>query len=166
MIQLIWGILNIVTFFALIAFCWKKAVEIRQKMGIFVAVLFSFFALSFITKPGNSSEYKKFEFENKKVSQKINRNTHFSEITLEDDLATKMELSVLYDDENAISAVVTRSGFVSGTEWQTHNIFVNKLEKKDSYQYSVTGNRKWKILGIELYSEFKQYRGMKEFKPK
>ena len=65
MIQLIWGILNILTFLALIAFCWKKAVEIRQKMGLFVAVLFSFFALSFITKPSNSSEYKKFEFENK-----------------------------------------------------------------------------------------------------
>ncbi|WJS96511.1 hypothetical protein NYQ10_08615 [Flavobacterium johnsoniae] len=162
MIQLIWGILNVFTFLVFITFCINKAVEIRQKIGLFVAILFSFFALSFITKPSKSLEDKKFEFHKKKVNQ----NTFFSEITLEDDLATKIELNVVHDDENAISAIVTRSGFLSGTEWKTQNIFLDKLEKKNIYQYSVTGTRKWKILGIEIYSEFKQFRGVKEFKPK
>ncbi|MBB4800042.1 hypothetical protein HNP37_000081 [Flavobacterium nitrogenifigens] len=162
MIQLIWGILNIVTFFAIVIFCMKKAVEIRQKIGLFAAIIFSFFALSFISKPSNSSDYKKFEFKKRNPNQ----DTFFSKVILEEDLTTKIELGVIRDEENAISAIVTRNGFVSGTEWQTQSIIVNKLEPKDTYQYIVNGTRKWKIIGIDIYSEFKEFRGVKELKPR
>lgn len=165
MIQLIWGILNILAFFGFIAFCLKKAVEIRHKIGLSVTILFCFFVLSFITKPGNAAKDKKFEFQDKEVVQNLHHNTFFTEITLEQDLTTKFKMNVLSDNQNTVSATVTRTGFISGTEWHTDYIDINKTEKKNFYQYSVGGTRKWKILGIEVYIEFKQFRGTKEFKP-
>lgn len=166
MIQLIWGILNVVLFLGLVVFCAKKASEIRKKVSLSVAILFSFFALSFVTRPSNEQKDKKFEFDNRETdTQSLNRNTFFSLITLEDDLCTKIELNAICDGENVRSALIQRTGFISGTEWSTHYMNINKTEKKNTFQYQIGGTRKWKILGIEIYSEFKEFRGMREFKP-
>lgn len=165
MIQLIWGILNIVLFFALLIFSVKKAVEIRKKVGLSVAILFSFFALSFITRPGNAQEDKKFEFENRETeNQPSNRNTYLSKVTLEDDLLSKIELYVICDDQDARSALMPTTGFSCGTEWSTQYITINKTENKNTFQYDAGGTRKWTLLGIEIYSEYKEFSGMSEFK--
>lgn len=166
MIQLIWGILNVSLFLGLLIFCVKKAAEIRKKVGLSVAILFSFFALSFITRPSNEQKDKKFEFENRETEkQSLNHNTYLSKISLEDDLCTKFELNVICDGENARSALIQRTGFMGGTEWSTLYININKTEKKNTFQYQAGGTRKWILLGIEIYSEYKEFSGMSEFKP-
>ncbi|MBO9586753.1 MAG: hypothetical protein J7574_21515 [Flavobacterium sp.] len=165
MIQLIWGILNVGLFIGLFVFSAKKAAEIRKKVGLSVAILFSFFALSFVTRPTNEQEDKKFEFENRETNtQSLNRNTYFSKIILEDDLSTKIELDAICDGENVRSALIQRSGFISGTTWHTEYININKTEKKNTFEYQAGGTRKWILLGIEIYSEYKDFSGMGEFK--
>lgn len=165
MIELIWGILNLVLSLGLLIFCVKKAAEIRKKVSLSVAILFSFFALSFMTRPGNAQKDKKFEFENKETeNQPSNRNTYLSKITLEDDLLSKIELYVICDGENARSALIPRTGYSFGTEWSTQYITINKTEKKNTFQYQAGGTRKWTLLGIDIYSEYKEFSGMSEFK--
>lgn len=166
MLQLIWGILNIVAFLGFIVFCIRKTSEIRQKMGLFVAILFAFFALSFIRKSDNEQKDKKFEFESRATEkQSLNRDTYFSRIILDDDPCTKIELNAICDGENVRSALIQRSGLISGTEWTTNYIYINKIVEQSTFQYQIGGTRKWKILGIELYSEFKQFKGTNQFKP-
>ncbi|KAF2082731.1 hypothetical protein [Flavobacterium sharifuzzamanii] len=165
MIQLIWGILNIVLSLGLLIFSAKKAVEIRKKVSLSVAILFSFFALSFMTRPSKEQKDKKFEFENRETEkQSSNYNTYLSKTTLEDDLFSKIELYVIFDDENARSALIPRTGFFCGTEWSTQYITINKTEKKNTFQYQAGGTRKWTLLGIEIYSEYKEFSGMSKFK--
>ncbi|SCY98293.1 hypothetical protein SAMN02927916_4513 [Flavobacterium anhuiense] len=166
MLELIWGILNVILFLGLLVFCAKKAAEIRAKVGLSVAILFSFFALSFITRPSNEEKDKKFEFENREIEkQSSNRNTYLSKITLEDDLCTKFQLNIICDGENARSALIQRTGFIGGTEWSTLYININKTEREKTFEYQIGGTRKWKILGVEIYSEYKEFSGMNEFKP-
>jgi len=165
MVQLLWGILNIAAFIWFVSFCIKKTVEIRNKIGPFVAVVFAFFALSFIGKSNKDVDDKKFEFQKTNQKHNANRDSFFSEITLEDDLTTKIELGLTGDNESVHRAFVSRSGFVSGTDWKTDYITINKTEKKNIYRYHVIATRKWKILGIEIYTEGKNYEGIKEVKP-
>ena len=165
MLELIWGILNVILFLGLLVFCAKKAAEIRAKVGLSVAILFSFFALSFITRPSNEEKDKKFEFENRETkTESSNRDTFISDIILEDDVCTKFKLNAITDGENVRSALIRRTGFLSGTEWSTLYIDINKTERKGVFQYHVGGTRKWSILGIDLYQEYKEFEGMKEFK--
>jgi len=68
MIELIWAILNLAAVIGVIIFCVKKAIEIRQKVGLLVAIVFSYFALSFISRPGQNKEDKNFKFKNKETT--------------------------------------------------------------------------------------------------
>lgn len=166
MIQLLWGILNIVTFIGFIIFCFKKTIEIRNKMGALVAIVFAFFALSFIGKSNKETVVdKKFEFQNKEAKLGTVRDSFLSEINLEDDISTNINLTVNCVNNNVTSALTTRTGLISGTEWKTDYIIINKTGKKNTFQYQVLGTRKWKILGIEVASESKEFKGTKEFKP-
>jgi hypothetical protein len=165
MIQLIWAIINIVLFLGLAIFCIKTASEIRKKISLSAAILFSFFALSFITRPSNEEKDKKFEFENRETkTQSLNHNNYFSNIILEEDFFSKIELYASSDGENASSGMIRRIGFVCGTSWSTQYIIINKTEKKNTFQYEVGGTRKWILLGLEVYSEFKDFKGSGEFK--
>ncbi|MEN2488029.1 hypothetical protein AAYQ05_09550 [Flavobacterium sp. B11] len=166
MIELIWGILNIALVLMLIIFSAKKAAEIRKKVGLSVAILFSFFALSFITRPSNEQKDKKFEFENSETEKQFsNRNTYLSKTTLEDDLFSKIELYVICDGENARSALIPRTGYSFGTEWSTEYITINKTGQKNTFEYQAGGTRKWILLGIDIYSEYKEFSGISKFKP-
>ncbi|PBI91595.1 hypothetical protein BSF41_11970 [Flavobacterium sp. ACN2] len=165
MIQLIWAIVNIATVLGLVIFCTKTASEIRNKISLSATLLFSFFALSFIARPSKEEKDKKFEFENRETkTQSLNHNNYFSNIVLEEDLLSKIELYANSDGENASSAMIRRTGFICGTRWSTVYIIINKTEKKNTFQYEVGGTRKWILLGIEVYSEFKDFKGSGEFK--
>jgi hypothetical protein len=152
-------------FLGLAIFCIKTASEIRKKISLSAAILFSFFALSFITRPSNEEKDKKFEFENRETkTQSLNHNNYFSNIILEEDFFSKIELYASSDGENASSAMIRRLGFVCGTSWTTQYIIINKTEKKNTFEYEVGGTRKWILLGLEVYSEFKDFKGSGEFK--
>jgi len=166
MIELIWAILNLAAVIGVIIFCVKKAIEIRQKVGLFVAIVFSYFALSFISRPGQNKEDKNFKFENKETTtQKLHQNTYMSDITLEDNIMSKFSLITVYNDENALRASISKTGYTFGTDWNTDYININKTSRKNVYQYEIIGTRNWHILGINVYSESKEFKGVKEFKP-
>ncbi|WP_205727726.1 hypothetical protein [Flavobacterium anhuiense] len=71
---------------------------------------------------------------------------------------------VICDDQDARSALMPTTGFSCGTEWSTQYITINKTENKNTFQYDAGGTRKWTLLGIEIYSEYKEFSGMSEFK--
>ena len=166
MIELIWGILNIAILIYFIIICFKATKIIREKLGGFAALIFVFGLLSFISKPSEST--KKFDFQNeskKKIT--FNGNTYSREKILQDNLTTNIAISVSFGEntieKKLLNASVNRNGFVSGTDWQTTNMNINKVDN-NNYKYNVSGTIDWKILGITLYTEMKKFSGKIELK--
>lgn len=160
MTQLIWGILNAAIFIAFILICFQAIRFIREKFGLFACVIFAFGLLSFISKPKDiNSEYKKFDLNNKVTKVPNVTNGHNKSIVIEDNLTSKMNLSVGYTEKELLTAQCIREGFVSGTNWHPISIIVNKSTGENQYVYSVYGTLEWSLLGITIYSQSKKFEG-------
>ena len=85
------------------------------------------------------------------------------QVILEDNLSSKIRLSILLgkknDDQIIIKANCSRDGFISGTNWIVKNVYVEKQLDKNYCNYTVSGIMEWKILGINLYDELKNFEG-------
>ena len=160
MTQLIWGILNAAIFIAFILICFQAVRFIREKFGLFACVIFAFGLLSFISKPKDAdSEYKKFDLNNKVTKVPNVTSGHNKSIVIEDDLTSKMNLSVSYTEKELLTAQSIREGFISGTNWHPISIILNKSTGENQYVYSVYGTLEWRILGITIYSQSKKFEG-------
>jgi hypothetical protein len=160
MIQLIWGILNVAIFIAFIVICFQAIKFIREKLGLFACIIFALGLLSFNSKPNdNNSEFKQFDLNNKAAKVTNNSNTRNQRIVIEDNLFSKMTLSVNYTAKEMLNAQSSREGFISGTNWHPISIIVNKSNGENQYVYSVYGTLEWRLLGITIYSQLKKIEG-------
>jgi hypothetical protein len=165
MFELIWGILNGFILIYFIVICFKSVRIVKEKLGILASFIFVIGLLSFISKPDKKNlTDKNIDFLNQTNPKKaFNGNSFFREITLEDNLTSKIGLSILFGENEPdliiLNANCYRSGFISGTNWNVENIEIDKEKNKKYCTYWVRGIMEWKILGITIYSEQKSFNG-------
>ena len=171
MLELFWGILNIAILIYFIIICFKATKIIRENLGTMASIIFVFGLLSFIGKPNQeNTKNKTFNLQSiseAKENNKFNGNTYLREKKLENNLMTDIGISISFGEnkieKKLLNANVYRNGFISGTDWETKHINVSKL-KNNTYQYNVIGTIDWRILGIKLYTELKEFDGKIELK--
>ncbi|WP_269227507.1 hypothetical protein [Flavobacterium eburneipallidum] len=171
MLELIWGILNIAILIYFIIICFKATKIIRENLGGLAALVFVLGLLSFMGKTNKENTgFKNFNLEEE--TEKIenpnsNRNVYHTDKSLEDNLMTAIEMSILFTEntieKKAINASVQRDGFISGTDWETTNVSLSKLNN-NKYSYNVLGKLEWRILTITVYTEMKEFKGEIELK--
>ena len=164
MIELIWGILNIAVGIYFVVICLLSTKIIREKLGFLASLVFVFGILSFVSKPNNEGEKSKVI--DLQTQSNFEGNTYLKNVILENNIAAEIIFMVKFGEigkeKKLISAQVNRSGFVSGTNWETENITFEKSDFENKYVYNVNGTLEWKIFGLKLYSESKEFKGLIE----
>lgn len=165
MLEIIWGILNIGVLVYFTIICFKAAKIIRENLGGWATLVFVLGLLSFMGKKEEDNSFKSFNLqeEKKDTVQNFMGNSYMKDVLLEDNLATKIRATIIYGENNTeiklLKATAPRDGFVCGTYWKPSHFLVSKLDNKDNYEYVVIGSMEWKIMGIKLYTEFKEFNG-------
>jgi hypothetical protein len=165
MLEIIWGILNIGIFVYFMIICFKAAKIIRENLGGWATLVFVLGLLSFMGKKEEDNSFKSFNLqkEQKDTVQNYVGNSYGKDILLEDNLATQIRAHISYGEDKTgkklLKAMASRDGFVSGTYWKPILFNVSKLDNNDNYEYQVIGSMEWKILGIKLYTESKEFNG-------
>jgi hypothetical protein len=145
---------------------------IREKLGLFAAIMFVLILFSFIAGPGSetdksessNSESKYWTFTDlEKVVPNSQENTH---VVLQKTMVSNYTLGITYGQHLGlqkfvpIRAYTSVTGFISGTTWEPSNISVNVNDQENVFQYSVEGIIKWKLLGFTIYNQQKSYSGV------
>jgi hypothetical protein len=172
MTYLLWGLLNIGLFVFFIIICLKATKLIREKIGLFAAIIFVFGLLSFIghsnkdneNKEPNSNQIKTWKFVSEDSLK--NSDSYLLNIELEKTMISKYDLGIKYSKDKErqsnlpISAYSSTTGFISGTNWKPVSIIINKTGYNNKFEYFVDGVVEWKLLGATIYSQLKEYRGI------
>lgn len=171
MLLLLWGILNIGIFIFFVVVCFRATRLLREKFGLFAAIIFVFGLFSFMSnshndkgnEEPNSNQTRKWKFT---PEDSIDRNeTFLINTVLEKTLISTYELSILYGKDKRgqlnipISANSNTVGFVSGTNWKPSAISVNRTDDNSKFEYYVLGILEWKLLGATIYYQQKEYKG-------
>lgn len=165
MLELIWGILNISLLIYFFVICFKVIKLIRKNLGLLATLIFAFGILSFVSKPNNEKEVKQFKIiDQTKITdeEKISDHIFNEEIIIEDKLITKIHASITFKEYNQefrlLNAYTYRNGFVSGIDWEAKEIDIDKINS-NTYKYTISGKKDWNLLGIQIFSELKDYKG-------
>lgn len=168
MLEVIWGILNIGILIYFILICCKATKIIRENIGGIAALVFVLGLLSFMGKPhdeNGSSQTFDLQKENKvNEPNSLNRFVNSKEIPIEENLTTKIAVTLLYTENKTekklVKAMVHRDGFICGTYWKASHINISKEDRDPNYEYHLSGTIDWKILGIKLYTQMKECKGI------
>lgn len=173
MIYLIWGVLNFMLFIFFITICFKATQLIRKEIGSFAAFIFVIGIISFIgnsnsnayNKESNSNQIKTWKFGPENSLNKIG--TYSADVILEKTLIAEYHLGISYSKEKKgedknfpFSAFSLTSGISCGTLWIPKSIIVNQTKNKNKFNYFVNGVVEWKLLGLTLFTEMKNYKGI------
>lgn len=170
MIYLLWALLNVGLFLFFIAICLRATVLIREKFGLFASIVFVFGLLSFVSGSGDEDEnvpdsngIRTWEY----ASGDSLRRTLSSRISieLEETSIAAYELRIEYGEDKQkrnipISAYSSTSGWASGTDWKPHSILVRRTSDNHRFEYLVIGTVEWTLLGMSIYSQPKEYKGI------
>ena len=138
---------------------------INEKIGMLASFIFVIGLLSFISKRNEKNlADKNIDILNQTNPKKaFNGNSFFQHVNLEDNLTSKIGLSILVGEKEMeliiLNANCYRSGFISGTHWNVENIEIDKSKNKKYCTYLIKGIMEWKIIGITIYSEHKTFTG-------
>lgn len=171
MLELIWGILNFALLIYFIIICFKAVKVIRENLGGIATLVLVLGLLSFkVNSKDENNRIKTFDLQNvspKMESEKFEGNEHLNEKKLEQNLLTDFHMSIKYRENNneikLLTAYVNRTGIEMGTEWKPSTVFLNKVHN-NLYEYHVSGSIDWRILGIRLYTQSKEFDGKIELK--
>ncbi|WP_213189940.1 hypothetical protein [Cloacibacterium caeni] len=165
MIELIWGILNFALIFYLFYILLYSVKLIKEKFGIFASFIFVFGIMSLASSENKENDSKEFPLE-KKINSEINKISSFKIIRIDKQISTSKNLFIYFKNINGSIAPVkyssTYDGFVSGKYWDVSDINLTKVQN-NTYRYKVDGTLKWRIFGLELYSQPKYYFGTVNF---
>lgn len=164
MIELIWGLINILILVSFILICFKAVKLIKEKFGVIQAIILTFGLLSFMS-------FDKSVYENENKNFNLQRLNNISEKVINDFLIVKvidksltnsLILSIKYSKLNNVTILKTanasKSGFVMGINWNPTMINVHKKNEK-SINYYVVGQKEWRLLGLKIFSESKKFNG-------
>lgn len=171
MLELIWGILNIVILIYFIIICFQAVKVIRENLGGMAALILVLGLLSFKVKSKDENDkIKTFDLQNvsqKTAPDKIEGNTYLKEKKLEENLLTDFHMLIKFGEDNneikLLTAYVNRTGIEMGTEWKPSTVFLNKVHT-NLYEYHISGSIDWKISGIKFYTQAKEFNGKIELK--
>ncbi len=164
MLELFWGILNTAILIYFIIICFKIVRIVRENLGGIATLIFVLGLMSFIAKP-NDNKVETFDLrnENKKIErEKFNGDIFSKDIELERNLTSNINVNIQFGENETekklLYAQSNRSGFVSGIDWKMKDIVVNKINN-DTYEYEVVGCKDWRILGIVIFTQSKEFNG-------
>jgi hypothetical protein len=163
-------LLNIALFVYFISICFKATKFIRERMGTLASIIFVVGLLSFAShsnkndenKEPNTNQYKTWKFKLKDSLTGV-RST---ELRLEKTMVLNYNLSITYGTDKKsnscipISACSFNTGLIIGTNWKPQMIMVDTTSVINKLRYTVDGTVDWTLLGITLYSQPKDYKGM------
>ncbi|MEO5948146.1 MAG: hypothetical protein ABIP79_15115 [Chitinophagaceae bacterium] len=166
MLYLLWSLINIGLFVFFIAICFKATKLLREKLGLFTAIIFVFGLLSFIghSNNQNSNQIRTWKFTSED-SLKSNE-SYLLDIDIKKNLISKYDLLIEYgkaiqEDQNIpISTSSSTTGFISGTNWKPLNIQINRTIDNKKFEYFVNGVIQWQLLGAIIFSQYKTYEGI------
>ena len=166
MVELLWGILNIAILIYFVIICFKVIKIVRENLGAFATLIFAIGLMSFISKPSDeSNNTETFTIKDESIikdDKKINAKFFTQIITLEEKLTTTISTAITfkkYDQQvRLLNTYTMMTGFVSGIDWKATNVAITK-NRDNSYNYHVTGKKDWRILGIRLYTQLKDFKG-------
>ena len=174
MLYLIWTFLNIALAVYFIILCFQAARLLKEQIGLYATVIFTFGLLSFVA---NSGKNKGSIGEN----QAVKKWTYFSRdslrsgslqsahATIDKTWISEIELMVLFGSDKSsnqtvpVEAYSRWSGFVSGFDWEPVLISVDATAGPEN-KYSVVVILHWKLLGASVYSQLRTYKGPIELK--
>ena len=167
MLELVWGILNIAILVYFIIICFKAVKLVKENLGRITTIVFVIGLMSFISKPNTlENSYKRFEIkDDSKITKEESISGHIfdQEIVLEKKLVTTIDATITfkeYDQEvRLLSGFTQMTGFVSGVDWSTTSINVSR-KSENTYNYKIQGTKDWRILGIKIYTEQKDFNGL------
>ena len=169
MIELIWGLINILALFYFIIIIFKATKIIRENMGGLTTLILIFGLFSFIGKPNEeNNKIKVFDLknENKKIeSIEIGVNNKLQIKKVEDNLCNNYQIFVNYgkngkekNEIKLLSATIHRTGLECGTKYKPTSVIINRIEK-NIYEYEILGTIDWSLGGIKFYTEVKDIKG-------
>ncbi len=166
-IHLVWSILNTGLIFYFLIICFRVTGLVKEKLGFVAAIVFTFGILSNLINLNNQSikkgvlhKFEKWEFS---YDDTINQTKRF-DVNLEKTLISSYNLTVKCHknsdiiNNKTIEAYTSINGFRSGYNWITKNIVIKKLEM-NKLSYDVELCSEWRLFGIKLYSQNKNYIG-------
>ena len=167
MLELVWGILNIAILLYFIIICFKAVKLVKENLGRIATLIFAIGIMSFISKPNEvENSNKRFEIRgDSKITNEESISGHIlnQEIVLEKKLVSTIHATITFKEYNQevrlLSGFTQMTGFVSGVDWITINTNVSK-KSENTYNYRIQGTKNWRILGIKIYTEQKDFNGL------
>jgi hypothetical protein len=171
MFYLIWALINIGLFITFIIISFKATKIIREKWGIAAAIVFVFGLLSFIGQPNsnndnsepNSNKTNIWKFASLDSLDK--GSNAYTIMDLENTLVSKFSLGIQHGKDMQLKKTIPTSanthinGFISGTSWEPTSIIINPTNDNQKFTFEVDGKLNWKLLGLTVYSQSKNWKG-------
>ncbi|MOA26985.1 hypothetical protein D3C78_1478200 [compost metagenome] len=87
-------------------------------------------------------------------------------ISIDKNLVSSRNLTIWYGKSKQghlntpVYASSSTTGFVSGISWEPKTVNVSRTSNDGKFSYHVFGTVVWKLMGIKLYRQSKQYEGI------
>jgi hypothetical protein len=166
MFYLLWSLLNIGLTIFFLFICFKATKPIKEKIGVFGAVVFVLALFSFMTGPNKNdperSQAKKWTFY---PEDSTLFNKHFSYEVIDENLGFALNIGISFFEQPSTKTIVAAeghsimTGITSGYTWRPAMISVNPTNVSGQFLYTVHGTLEWQLLGIKLYSQPKDLSG-------
>ncbi|MGV3560282.1 hypothetical protein [Larkinella arboricola] len=168
MLHLFWTLLNIGLIIFFLVICFRATKLIREKMGLFAAVVFVVGLFS-----GSSTRKESKPTRTIGLAPKINIRPDSHRIrysAIDKNWVNRLELTVETGIDStsgktvALSATPHLMGSITGYGWEPHLVSV-EATKDRKITYGVSGTMHWKLLGVTVYDEVKHLTGTLEANP-
>ena len=175
MLHLLWSILNIGIFIFFIVVSVRATKLVREKMGVFAAIVLVFGLLSFISRkpedpnrePGATS-HRTWELVNDPGT--FRHDLSHIKIVFDKNLLSKTVLTVQYGKNvpsgsyQPTAAYTYIEGLIAGTSWRPVSVQVSPTAVPNEFTYEVNGVVEWKLLGTTIVSQAKEWTGKFEIR--
>ncbi|TDE16771.1 hypothetical protein [Dyadobacter psychrotolerans] len=154
MIYLLWSVLNLAALIWFLFICFGVLKLIRQDMGLGAVVIFVIGSLSLIS---NSVKNRKPDL----PFGRVVKNEKVETFQIKSGLLYHIDLMYILPDTmgKEIKSTTVKYGVVIGHEWKPAFSQVNF--KKGHLHYYAVGMHEWKFMGLTLYTEDVELKGVK-----
>ncbi|HEV7381149.1 MAG TPA: hypothetical protein VGN64_15230 [Dyadobacter sp.] len=150
MLYLLWSIINIGLLIWFVIICFSVFKLVKESLGIPALIVFILGCLSFTKEHITNKETPRSGREEAEIGFQPLESGTFHDIML--------SFSYPKDTVDRVRGRIIQSGFVIGHHWDTSNVTFYKNEA--NVHYLVSGSHDWKLLGLTLYTEPRQFKGV------
>ncbi|REA61318.1 hypothetical protein DSL64_12800 [Dyadobacter luteus] len=150
MLYLLLTLLNFGLLIWFIFICFSVFKLVKESMGIPALIVFILGCLSFTKERLINKEAPRYNGGDRTIGWQ----------PLESGISHEIVLSYAYpkDTLDRAEGEIIQSGLMGGHQWETTN--VTFYENEGKIHYLVSGTHNWKLLGLTLYNEPKQFTGV------